>query len=340
MFDLVDAATGTSGAAATMAWARVENAACARRLAGMVAMLDALHAASGSANRDQWCLDNWGAVCAEIGAAQQVTSGAASHLLLIGTAVRDRLPKIAALFHDGLIGFRLVATIVHRTALIKDPAARRAVDTALAALVQEWGPMSLDRTDQEIDRLVAECDPYAVRRTHTKARGRAVDVFLDDATGLATLWATLFATDADAFDQRLDAIAATVCEHDPRTRDQRRSDAFGAIGHGQDRLACLCGNQHCLGNIATPAPSSSTSSPTPTRSPHRRPPHRQPPRRQTCPTSLNLQPSPLTTRATAVPPHPIAPRSGPITRLLMRPPRSTPAWTAKNPRCSASRSGT
>ena len=208
MFDLLDAASSTSGAAATLAWARVENAACARRLAGMVAMLDALHAADGSANRDQWYLDNWGAVCAEIGASQQLTPGVASHLLLIGIALRDRLPKIAALFTDGLIGYRLVATIAHRTGLIKDPAALRAVDAALALLVQRWGAMSLDKTDQAIDALIAEHDPYALRRTQTKARGRSVDVFLDDATGLATLLAILFATDAEAFDQRLDALGS------------------------------------------------------------------------------------------------------------------------------------
>ncbi|MDT5069501.1 MAG: hypothetical protein QOK02_5656 [Mycobacterium sp.] len=75
-------------------------------------MLDALHAADGSANRDQWYLDNWGAACAEIGATQQLTPGAASHLLLIGTALRDRLPKVAAPFADRLIGYRLVSTIV------------------------------------------------------------------------------------------------------------------------------------------------------------------------------------------------------------------------------------
>src|SRR5882762_801211 len=253
MFDLLDAAASTSGAAATLAWARVENAACARRLAGMVAMLDALYAADGSTNRDQWCLDNWGAVCAEIGATQQLTSGAASHLLLIGTALRDRLPKIAALFADGLIGYRLVSTIVHRTALIKAPDAMRAVDAALAVLVQEWGAMSLDRTDQAIDALIAEHDPYAVRRMQERARGRAVDVFLDDASGLATLWGTLFATDAAAFDQRLDALASTVCDDDPRTRDQRRSDAMGALAHRQDRLACLCDNQHCLGGVTVPS---------------------------------------------------------------------------------------
>src|SRR5882757_6205184 len=253
MFDLLDEATGTSGAAATLAWARVENAACARRLAGMVAMLDALYTADGSTNRDQWCLDNWAAVCAEIGANQQLTPGVASHLLLIGTALRDRLPKIAALFTDGLIGYRLVATIVHRTGLIKASDALRAVDAALATMVQQWGPMSLDKTDQAIDALIAEHDPYALRRTQEKARGRAVDVFLDDASGLATLWGTLFATDAAALDQRLDALASTVCDDDPRTRDQRRSDAMGALAHGQDRLACLCGNQHCLGGVTVPS---------------------------------------------------------------------------------------
>ncbi|WP_369798465.1 DUF222 domain-containing protein [Mycobacterium sp. URHB0044] len=244
---------GTSGAAATLAWARVENAACARRLAGMVTMLDALHAADGSANRDQWCLDNWGAACAEIGASQQLTPGVASHLLLIGTALRDRLPTISALFHDGLIGYRLIATIVRRTGLIKDPDALRAVDTELAAMVQGWGAMSMDKTDQAIDALIATHDPYALRRTQEKARGRAVDVFVDDDSGMATLWATLFATDAAAFDQRLDAMASTLCAHDPRTRDQRRSDAMGAIGHGQDRLICLCGRDDCLGATSVPS---------------------------------------------------------------------------------------
>ncbi|MCW2558376.1 MAG: hypothetical protein JWP55_2340 [Mycobacterium sp.] len=216
-------------------------------------MLDALYAAGGSANRDQWCLDNWGAICAEIGAAQQLSTGAASHLLLVGTALRDRLPKVAALFHDGLIAYRLVNTIAHRTGLIKDRDALRAVDAALAAMVQQWGPMSLDKTDQAIDALIAEHDPYALRRTQARARSRAVDVYLDDASGLASLWGTLFSTDATALDQRLDMLATTVCENDPRTRDQRRADAMGALAHGQDRLACLCGSEHCLGGIAVPS---------------------------------------------------------------------------------------
>jgi hypothetical protein len=246
MFDqLVAEAAGTDGADAVGAWARVENAACARRLSGMVTMLDGRYHASGSADRDQWCLDNWAAVCAEIGAAQQLTSGAASHLLLVAVALRDRLPKVATLFTAGVIGYRLIATIVHRSALIKDPAALRAVDAALARTVQQWGPMSLDKTDQAIDALITEFDPYALRRTQGNARSRTVEVYLDDASGIATLWASLFATDAKALDERLDALAATTCDADPRTSDQRRADGLGALAHGQDRLTCLCGNDEC-----------------------------------------------------------------------------------------------
>ncbi|MCW2518791.1 MAG: hypothetical protein JWR46_1410, partial [Mycobacterium sp.] len=61
----------------------------------------------------------------------------------------------------------------------------------------------------------------------------------------ATVFATLFATDAKAFQTRVDALADTVCAGDPRTKEQRRADALGALGHGTDRLACLCGSPDC-----------------------------------------------------------------------------------------------
>ncbi|MET0457494.1 MAG: hypothetical protein ABW137_37160, partial [Mycobacterium sp.] len=74
MFDrLVDATTGTSGAGALSGWARVESAACARKVAAEAAMLAEAYAASGSADRDQWCLDNFDAVAAHVGATQRVT---------------------------------------------------------------------------------------------------------------------------------------------------------------------------------------------------------------------------------------------------------------------------
>jgi len=53
-------------------------------------------------------------------------------------------------------------------------------------------------------------------------------------------------TDAHAVDARLDALAATVCGDDPRTRNQRRADAMGALAVGADRLTCRCGQPNCL----------------------------------------------------------------------------------------------
>ncbi|MDT5339021.1 MAG: hypothetical protein QOD90_4526, partial [Mycobacterium sp.] len=246
MFDeLVASTTGTHGAGAVDAWSRVESAACARRLAAMVTMLDDAYAAADSTDRDQWCLDNWGAVCAHIGAAQRITSGTASNLLIVATALRDRFPKVAAVFAAGLISYPLARAIVTRGALVTDPAALRALDEALAQALQTWEPMSVDKTEQAIDAFIAQVDPHALRRTQTRARGRCVDVVIEDGSGLAAVFASLFAPDAKAFDARLNALADTVCPADPRTKDQRRADAMGALAHGADRLVCLCDTEDC-----------------------------------------------------------------------------------------------
>ena len=246
MFDsLVSAAAGTSGASAVDAWTRVESAACARRVAAMVTILDTAHAASGSASRDQWCIDNWDAVVAHIGATQSLTPGTASTMLLVGVSLQERFPKVAAAFLAGLITYPLVRAITLRAALVTDPGALRALDAALAEAFGSWAAMSADRLNKTVDALVTEVDPQAVRRTQTKARSRSIDVTVDDGSGLATLFGSLFATDASALDDRLDAYAATVCLADPRTKDQRRADAMGALAHGSDRLACLCESEDC-----------------------------------------------------------------------------------------------
>ena len=170
MFDsLVATSAGTSGAGAVEAWSRVEAAACARRVAAMAAMLEAAYAADGSADRDQWCLDNWAAVAAHIGGAARITSGAASSLLLIGTALQERFPMVAAVFADGLISYALVRTVVSRGALVIDPDALHAVDAALAAALRSWEPMSVEKTEQTIDAYIAAHRP--ARRAPHRDRG-------------------------------------------------------------------------------------------------------------------------------------------------------------------------
>ncbi|MGH3584173.1 MAG: DUF222 domain-containing protein, partial [Mycobacterium sp.] len=180
-----------------------------------------------------------------MGATACMTSETASSFLLVATALRDRFPKVQALFLAGLIDYRMVKAIVTRSVLVTDPEARRALDTALAEALATWEPMSIEKTEQNIDTLIEQVDPHAVRRTHTKARSRSVDISIDDGTGLAILFGTLFAPDATALDSRLNTLADTVCPGDPRTKDQRRSDAIGALSHGADRLICLCDTTDC-----------------------------------------------------------------------------------------------
>ena len=247
MFEsLVTAALSSRAPAAVGAWARVENAACARRLCAMADELERMLTADGSDEREQWCMDNWDAVAASIGAAQNVSLGVAAHQLLIADALRHRLPRVAEVFAAGAITYRMVTAIVSRTRLVKDPDALAKVDTEIAAHVTSWGPLSVEKTQHEIDYWVDRYDPAAVRRTEEDARGRYADVCKpEDGSGTADVEARLLATDADALDQRLEAMARAVCDNDPRTLDQRRSDALGALGHGVDRLSCQCGDPDC-----------------------------------------------------------------------------------------------
>ncbi|MGV9797585.1 DUF222 domain-containing protein [Mycobacterium sp. NPDC003449] len=230
----------------------LENAACAARLGCMADLLAQAYAADGSAEREQWRFDNWSAVCAQIGAAHDVTSGVANGLLTDAVILRERLPKVAAVFATGGIGYRLVHQICGRTVLVKDADALRAVDAELADLVAAGGAMSVDQAEKDIDALILRHDPLAVRRTRISSRGHRVDVFVDDASGIAHLDATMSVTDAHAVDRRVDALAGTVCDHDPRDLDERRAAALGAMGFGWDRLPCLCESPDCEATAKPP----------------------------------------------------------------------------------------
>jgi Domain of unknown function (DUF222) len=72
-------------------------------------------------------------------------------------------------------------------------------------------------------------------------------------TPAVSLGVGLFTPDAHALDKRLDALAGTVCEHDPRSREQRRADALGALAGGADRLGCRCGRADCAAGTRPPA---------------------------------------------------------------------------------------
>jgi hypothetical protein len=104
--------------------------------------------------------------------------------------------------------------------------------------------MNRSQVAGRIDKIVAGMDLDAVRRRRDRIADR--DVVMGDVDrGLSEIHATLFAPDAHAVSERLTALAATVCEADPRTVAQRRADAFGVLAARGDRLGCQCGQPDC-----------------------------------------------------------------------------------------------
>ena len=83
-----------------------------------------------------------------------------------------------------------------------------------------------------------------MRRAKEKTLDRRVQLW-DQGNGTTELAGLVMSTDAAALDARLDALAATVCPDDPRTLEQRRADALGALAVGMDRLACRCDSAQC-----------------------------------------------------------------------------------------------
>jgi hypothetical protein len=101
---------------------------------------------------------------------------------------------------------------------------------------------------------VAKFDPAGVRIPPKVEENRYFDVE-PASPGMAWASGHLRATDGAALTARLDALAATVCEHDPRSQAQRRSDACGALGRGEATLACECGREDCTAREALSAAS-------------------------------------------------------------------------------------
>ena len=93
-------------------------------------------------------------MAAEIGAAGGISQGLALSQTHRGVALRDRLPRVAALFAAGVISDLLVRTIVWRTALVESPGAMAARDLRLAERVTRWGALSEKKTEAAIDELV------------------------------------------------------------------------------------------------------------------------------------------------------------------------------------------
>ncbi len=222
---------------------RAEAQAAADRLDAIGELFELRRAQRGE--RADWAVDTWAAVGGEVAAAFRISLGMAGSYLRYALAMRERLPQVAAVFRAGDMDYRMFQTLVYRTDLITDPEVLAAVDGRLAVTVVRWPSMTQGRLAGQVDKIVARADPDAVRRRKQRQADREIGIGDLAECGISEIHGSLFTPDAHALDQRLDALAATVCEYDPRRHEQRRADALGALAAGADRLGCLCGRADC-----------------------------------------------------------------------------------------------
>ena len=76
----------------------------------------------------RWACDDADAAAAEIAAALNIGHGRASGEMDLAVVLRDRFPKVAALFLAGQLNARRVWLIANRTYLVTSPAAVAALD--------------------------------------------------------------------------------------------------------------------------------------------------------------------------------------------------------------------
>lgn len=184
------------------------------------------------------------ATAAEISPIQNISYHRALSQVTTAATLRQRLPRVGKVLRSGLIDYRMLAAIIARTENVEDDVIAR-VDAALAASVTRWMKLSEPKLRDRIDRIVASVDPAAVRIPPKVDECRHLDIYPSDTAGMAWINGHIRAEDGAALSQRLDALAATVCQHDPRTKEQRRADASGALARGQAALVCRCGREDC-----------------------------------------------------------------------------------------------
>ena len=231
--------------------ARDEARAAARKAAAIAALVHAT--VTYDEVRDYYVYDSWAGCAGVVGAALSMSTRRASGQMRIAVALRERLPKVAALFAQGRLAPRLISEITWRTSLITDDRVLSEVDSDIAEKATRWGPLSDERLGNAVDAVIDRYDPDAVRRAREVVKTRDMHIgAAEDPNEIVAIWGHVMAGDAAVFKARVTAMVDGLCAEDPRSAGVRRSDAAGAYLRGETVLACRCGSPTCPAPTAAP----------------------------------------------------------------------------------------
>jgi len=222
---------------------RAERAAFARQLVA-VGHFAQRRLAAATGEHDVWCVDDFEAIAAEIGAELGISRARASSQMDYAITLLERFPHLAAALVAGEVDFRVIAAVIYRTGLITDTDAVATIDAAVAAKAPSWNTLSRERVTELVDWMVLAADPDAVRVATQRDVDRHIEVRPGN-NGTAEIWGEVRGPDGAVFDAALDALAATVCPDDPRTTTQRRTDALSPLAVRATSMPCRCGAPDC-----------------------------------------------------------------------------------------------
>jgi hypothetical protein len=226
---------------------RDESTAIAQRLAAVAELF--VRRREPLAECRWWMADHCDGVAAEIAAVQHISHARAVAQVQFACNLWHRLPRVARVFMTGVIDYRLVSTIVARTENVED-AVMPGLDSAIAEQCGKWMKLSAPKLRDRVDQWVATFDPAGVRVPATVDQQCYLDLTASPTQpGMALISGSMRAEDGAALTARLDVIAATVCPDDPRSHQQRRAAAGGALGRGEATLACEWGRADCPAGV-------------------------------------------------------------------------------------------
>lgn len=133
----------------------------------------------------------------------------------IAQALRDRLPRTAALLASRAVSATVVDAITWRTHLVEDPDALGLIDAAIAGEAGTGRTQTADRCGGSVGGEIPIPTPSCGLRRAAKRTWQWSST-IRTSNGVASFWGRLRITDTKILEQRLNALADTVCSNDPR----------------------------------------------------------------------------------------------------------------------------